>query len=150
MSELVLREFRGNTSNLTNGVALGSKVFYYVDGTDNVDKANIDFIKEHIGASQEEYNLELTKNWTKNTGRGENTFIAEKLNELKTLNNELAKFILQYLDRIYWLQKGNDLNKTIFDTNQDIGSRKNHVNLREILQLYYQLLVIYKKYLEIY
>jgi hypothetical protein len=122
MSELVLREFEGNTSNITNGVLKGSKVFIYINGNDNVDKANIDFIKEHIGASQEEYNLELTKNWTKNTGRGENTFIAEKLNELKTLNNELAKFILQYLDRIYWLQKGNDVRQTNFNTNGDNGN----------------------------
>jgi hypothetical protein len=77
MSELVLREFEGNTSNITNGVLKVSKVFIYINGNDNVDKANIDFIKEHIGTSQEEYNLELKKIWTRNRGRGENSFVIE-------------------------------------------------------------------------
>jgi len=141
MSELVFRDFKGNSSNLTNGLRPRSKVFVYkglqgpmdVDLTNinnEIDKANIQFIKEHIGASQEEYNLELTRNWTRNTGRGENTFIASKLHELKLLNNEIADFILKYLDRIYWLEKGAN-----FNTDRDQSSKKNPVDLREILEL---------------
>ena len=74
MSQLTYRKFNGNSSNITNGLPSNAYLFIYNslgnEGTDLVDLANLNFIKYHTGAAAEEEDLQMTIDWTRNSGRG--------------------------------------------------------------------------------
>ena len=143
MSELVFTKFEGDSSKFINGVNKNTPVFIYygpkngiidenlTDFKDNnVDKANIEFIKYKIKAAQEEEDMQNTIDWTKNSGKGQNKFLEDKFKELRKLNNEICDFILKNLNRMYWRSK--DIN---FGKGNDYTSVRSTLDIKKILDV---------------
>ena len=143
MSELVFTKFMGNSSDYINGVYTDTPVFIYTGPSNgvidekltnfkdnNVDKANIEFIKYRINAAQEEEDMQNTIDWTKNSGKGENKFLELKFLELRKLNNEICDFILKNLNRMYWRIKDPNLGKK-----SDVTSVRSTLDIKKILDV---------------
>lgn len=146
MSQLVFHKFKGNSVGLVNGVFKNAFVFIYngptngiiTDNVDNdyqdeIDKNNMLYIKFKIGAMKEENDLEMTQDWVKNRNKGDNKFLNEKFSQIKILNNETAHFILKYLDRMYWRNKGG--NGKQFNTQNDNLSTRSTFDIDDMIEI---------------
>ena len=142
MSELLFEKFKGDSKGYINGVYRDTPVFIYkgnektgiidekLTDLNPVDRANIDFIKYKIGASEEEQNMQNTIDWVKNSGKGENKFLEKKFLELRKLNNEISDFILKNLNRMYWREKDKN-----FGTSNDNTSIRSTLDLQKIINV---------------
>ena len=121
MSELVLTPLKtaSKDQNKAGSVTTSQPVFWYTltfkdgkidktTGGDNkdADLANINYVRNALGMSKQEYAYEMTETVTKSnndkTDKKKVDYITTKKNELISYNNELAHTVLTLLHRTMW------------------------------------------------
>ena len=101
MTDLIKTKHGADSSNLVNGAGTNEEVFIFIDGVSEHEKGNINVLKEMIGIAEEENDIQNTLDY--GTGiKKPNDYLQTKFTEIQLLNNELCKFLLKTLHRLYW------------------------------------------------
>jgi len=127
MTDLIKTKHGKDSSKWVNGVGENEKVFIFIDGKSEHEKGNINVLKEMIGISEEENDIQNTLDY--GTGiKKPNNYLELKFTEIKFLNNELCEFLLKTLHRLYWRNfKGNAVEG-------DVDNRRSGIRLQKALK----------------